>query len=75
MDSVPGVQLDGFAVKKKARVSLTLPSRTPKNVTLASTPHSYRGLKPTARNIELLRSTRRTLRVCFQFASLLTPHS
>ena len=34
MDSVPGVQLDGFAIKKKARVSLTLPSRTPKNVTL-----------------------------------------
>ena len=40
MDSVPGVQLDGFAVKKKARVSLTLPSRIPKNVTLAPTPHS-----------------------------------
>ena len=34
--------LDGFAVKKKARVSLTLPSRTPKNVTISqlSTPNS-----------------------------------
>ena len=27
MDSALGVQLDGFAVKKKARVPLTLPSR------------------------------------------------
>ena len=49
MDSALGVLLDGCAVKEKARVPLTLPSRTPKNVTNSSARLFSGGLRTPAR--------------------------